>query len=362
MWGVGRKLWGTVFLCILFVTSAGSAEIFVADSAPSFEFKNCNQEDIWTRACAKSSRPGGYWQDSTGRGLSAGQITAYLKHAKLNGANLKEAARDGYSRFLSSNIDALVLLKFIQQSMDPQFADGWDQTLKSYVLLQPSEYAKMLKAESKPLDQLIEEQVFWRWLPHHHCKNQNHSHGDIIPNAFYEPTTQTIVPTPALVSASGFSSYSLLYVVAHEIGHHLDPARGPSIQDGALILSHLLENGTSKPLPTMRSVNYNRETWQCLAHTLEPSVFFAEEYADWIAALVLNEKIKTISDPNEKTLFAVNATRFFCDELDNDNRGSRHSLPRFRIMRIFRQPELRSALGCSSTVTEFGKTVQACRP
>jgi hypothetical protein len=93
-----------------------------------------------------------------------------------------------------------------------------------------------------------------------------------------------------------------------------------------------------------------------------------EDFADWMASLVVDKIVQTLDHHLKKQRFTQNAMKVFCLNTKKNlfqklmSVGDPHSVPRDRVVWFYRQPHLREALDCSSKVIEKKMIIPACSP
>jgi hypothetical protein len=164
-------------------------------------------------------------------------------------------------------------------------------------------------------------------------------------DVFYERTTDGVmrmrVGGAYLFTAKSW--FNMIFTMAHELGHSIDPCEMRSIGLSLPAYERLEECFLNTGIVASR-----KDRVVCEANDQ-----LSEAFADWIGSQITADALKTFSTEFHGTQLVnstTNAVRDLCEEDDGDDLDTvDHPSPQVRIERIFGgQPEIRAILGCST--------------
>lgn len=165
-------------------------------------------------------------------------------------------------------------------------------------------------------------------------------------DVFYERTTdgkmRMRVGGAYLFTAKSW--FNMVFTMAHELGHAIDPCETRIARLSFPAYDRLTACFLKTGLVAMTKNRY-----ECSENDQ-----LSETFADWIAAEVTSEALKSFATEFHGTQLVnatTNAVRDLCEEDDSGDLDEvNHPSPRIRIDKIFgQQPAIRTILGCAAT-------------
>jgi hypothetical protein len=302
--GLGKLM--KYFVLFSFIALNALAHLAQAD------LPNCTDTQVVEAVCGDNF--GAHHQDDTGTGISFHDF----KNA-TPGIQTK-ITDEGYLRF--KNAFAKVIEAYRQ--IIPQISDGNDR------LFLTSQLNKV------------------RTPSHRHLNTNPLSSWLLGANGMYNPVLHEIMITPEILNAPGLSSIELEMLIAHELGHYMDPNQHP-----LNMLTHL----TLDPREKVLSAAYN----SCFEKdfSLWPHSPTFEDYADWMASKVA-PVLAASSDAATYLSRALNLGYVMCEKTTPSNLEDllsgkigpedAHSVWPDRILTFLKDPKLLEAIGCGQTI------------
>ena len=182
------------------------------------------------------------------------------------------------------------------------------------------------------------------------------------PDGTYSFFKDTIELTPIILNDPEISETELATVIAHEMGHFLDP-----------------EAFTYTQIPFRKNArlsDLSQELNACFEKNFVPKYFRRsatfEQYADWMAAQAMRLYVRRESDPETRRARAINTAYFFCnkgtskiwgpvDKFDFYVGLDAHPFGNMRIIAFMNNPDSLGAIGCApELVGSDGAPVPRC--
>jgi hypothetical protein len=234
-----------------------------------------------------------------------------------------------------------------------RWKDSYEETIKVYeklFTLLGEPYKSNFKRRMKSLEEFSGEslqQYFMRFR-----------FVDTGPGALYLDISRKVVVMPQWINSQNLSKASMGMVLSHEIGHHLNVIDASQI--GAMKLAKI--NQTRDQFRVISGPLIPPESMECFNNTFKKEA--PEDYSDWLASIIINLRVQEYADPLDRLRYAQNSIKPLCGIIHNWGLFSKlfdsHNSPASRIVRYFRQPHLRAALGCSPQISEGGKKILSC--
>ncbi|MDZ4677575.1 MAG: hypothetical protein SGI74_08700 [Oligoflexia bacterium] len=339
--------WGYVFIFIQILASSSLANIDSRNFQPTpisvnenFIEQQCDNEEVLRRVCGEGGFRTPTTFDSTGIGFTYLQLRERQNYRSYKKPQEELISIEGARRFNQIYKSVNQEYVYLFTRLVPENRSALNRRLAELGLSSREFNNYFLDNGEKNFSQRIQEK-FWHIDHALRCKNLKHNHQNISPGAYYHPESQTVLGSTAMLNEPLLSEATLFFVLAHEIGHHLDPIN------------------INKDY-RVQKVFWPIESIRCFAQSHYLGSFQMEEFADWVASIILEQRLLRIADALNKKRYAQNAVKFFCDGITSESTNFVHPPNRDRVVRFFRQPGLRKAIGCVGKIIENTREVRAC--
>jgi hypothetical protein len=294
------------FVLLSFIALNAFAHLAQAD------LPNCTDTQVVEAVCGDSF--GEHHQDDTGTAISFHGFASATQgiQTKITDA--------GYLRF--KNAFARVIEAYRQ--IIPQISDGDDRLFLT----------SLLNKVRTPSKGHLNTNPLSSWL--------------LGANGMYNPVLHEIMITPEILNAPDLSSIELEMLIAHELGHYMDPNQHPF---------NWIDHLSLDPREKVLSASYN----SCYEKnfSLWPQSPTFEDYADWMASKVA-PVLAASSDSKTYLSRVLNLGYVMCEKttpskLEDMLAGKvspedAHSLWPDRILTFLKDPKLLETIGCGPTI------------
>jgi hypothetical protein len=276
------------------------------------DLPNCTDTQVVEAVCGDQF--GAHHQDDTGTAISFQDFKTATQGIQTKITN------DGYLRF--KNAFAKVIEAYRQ--IVPQISDGDDREFLT----------TLLNKVRTPSKRHLNTNPLSSWL--------------LGANGMYNPVLHEIMITPEILNAPNLSSIELEMLIAHELGHYMDPNQHP-----LNMLTHL----STDPREKVLSASYNSCFEKDFSLWPHPPTF--EDYADWMASKVAPV---LASDDDSKTYLSrvLNLGYVMCEKTTPSNLEDllsgkieptdAHSVWPDRILTFLKDQKLLETIGCGPTI------------
>lgn len=282
-----------------------------------FEQKECDDNEIIRRICGPGHEITPIVVDPTGIGLTLDD----LKNAKRNGVPVGLRG-EGFKKLEGVYKKNLATYKRLIQEFPEPYRTNFAKQLDDKVHLMTEEEARKYFSRKSEDDRA---------------------------DAMYDISDGTILYGLSYIDTPRISEASLGFILAHEIGHVTTTNKETLLPPAAL---------------------------SCFNRTYGKDAD-SESLADWLGSVIMNRHVQEYDNALDRLRYAQNSMKLFCNELSRERKKFRvreglghdsyyservdeHDTQRNRIIKSFRQPALRAAVGCTGKVIEQGKAVEAC--
>jgi len=283
-----------------------------------FQVKQCDDKDVIQRVCGEGGMLTPITRDPSGVGLTF-QDLAYNQQQRIKASkDLEKITPEGFAVFKKSFEIVMAEYKNLAGTLPMAQQQHVLERLAQFKVISREEMQAffdnpVIRIQMKPATTV---------------------------NAFYLPQAKTIYFFPAITNQPKLSMAAFTMVLAHEMGHHMDPEVEAYLPGQA---------GQNKLSRNELFGNAGVGCWQKSFGSYKPT---AEDWADWLGSMVMNRVIARYSKELSQLRYAQNTMKLFCLNLNaKKSVVDPHAAPRDRILWVMRQPSLYKSINCSGTPT-----------
>jgi hypothetical protein len=165
-------------------------------------------------------------------------------------------------------------------------------------------------------------------------------------NANYSPFSNRISVTPMILNSPKLSSSELLIIVAHELGHYLDPSASKNLLHRAKTRLRYLDPSTPEC--------FTEDFRQGNGSRTHPGI---EDFADWMATHVIDDYVTQAPSEELARQRLLTSVYVFCDDEHDwlqklESILDTHSSGKQRILTFMNSPRELALIGCGSTIVD----------